>query len=46
MALTQLPEEDDDEEDDRRDNYGNRTLVGAKRDRDVDGGRHPAYQEV
>jgi len=48
MALTQLPEEEDEDVDDRRDKYGNRTLVGSgsRRDRDVDGGRHPAYQEV
>jgi hypothetical protein len=48
MALTQLPEEDDDDEEDRRDKYGNRTLVGSgsRRDRDIDGGKHPAYQEV
>lgn len=45
MALTQLPEEDEDEDDDDDRRGETRTLVG-RRERDVDGGRHPAYHEV
>ncbi|GMK57231.1 hypothetical protein CspeluHIS016_0400650 [Cutaneotrichosporon spelunceum] len=42
VALTQLPEESDEDEDDRdRRDYAKRSLVGR---RDVDGGRHPAYE--
>lgn len=41
VALTQLPEESDDEDDRDDRDYSKRSLVGR---RDVDGGRHPAYE--
>lgn len=44
VALTQLPEESDEDDDEARDrrDYAKRSLVGSRRD--VDGGRHPAYE--
>lgn len=44
VALTQLPEESDEEDGDARDrrDYAKRSLVGSRRE--VDGGRHPAYE--
>lgn len=41
VALTQLPEESEDEDDREYPNGGKRSLLGTRRD--VDGGRHPAY---